>query len=269
MKRPLVCLLAVLLAGPALDAPVSGQSTAFEVVSIKPAPLDKKELQRHMGTRIDSAMADFGGVTLMMLITRAYGLNSFQVSGAPELNTTRFNILAKLPAGSSTAQVPEMLKTLLRERFRLEAHQDTRDFGVYSLTVAKGGPKIPLKPADYDPAYARSLEEKINNGTAHGVLPLTLARLADFINQYRDYLRLDRPVVDQSGLKSEYLIDREAFMLPSQAAAMAAQKDGADPTAAESALFSAAEKLGLRLEPRKVPMTALVIDHIEMTPTPQ
>jgi uncharacterized protein (TIGR03435 family) len=74
-----------------------------------------------------------------------------------------------------------------------------------------------------------------------------MARLADFINQYRDYLRLDRPVVDQSGLKSEYLIDLEAFMLPSQAAAMAAQKDGADPTAAESALFSAAEKLGLRL----------------------
>jgi uncharacterized protein (TIGR03435 family) len=75
--------------------------------------------------------------------------------------------------------------------------------------------------------------------------------------------------VDQSGLKSEYLIDLEAFMLPSQAAAMAAQKDGADPTSAESALFSAAEKLGLRLEPRKVSMTALVIDHIEMTPTPQ
>ncbi len=265
MRRPLVCLLA----GLALDAPVSGQSTAFEVVSIKPAPQDKKELQRHLGTRIDSAMADFGGVSLMMLITRAYGLNSFQVLGAPELNTTRFNILAKLPAGSSTAQVPEMLKTLLRERFRLEAHQDTRDFGVYGLTAAKGGPKIPLKPADYDTAYARSLEEKIKDGTAHGPLPLTLARLADFINQYRDYLRLDRPVVDQSGLKSEYLIDLEAFMQPLLNAAMAAQKDGADPTAAESAVFAAAEKLGLRLEPRKASMTALVIDHIEMTPTPQ
>ena len=45
--------------------------------------------------------------------------------------------------------------------------------------------------------------------------------------------------------------------------------DGADRMAMESALFSAAEKLGLQLEPRKVSMTALVIDHIEMTPTPQ
>jgi len=207
VKRPLVCLLAAL----ALDAPVSGQSTAFEVVSIKPAPQNKKELQRHLGTRIDPAMADFGGVSIMMLITRAYGLNSFQVLGAPELNTTRFDILAKLPAGSSTAQVPEMLKTLLRERFRLEAHQDSRDFGVYALTAAKGGPKVPLKPPDYDIA------------TAHGLPPGTMARAADFINQYQYVLRLDRPVVDQSGLNSDR-IDLEAFMQPLLDAAMAAQK---------------------------------------------
>jgi uncharacterized protein (TIGR03435 family) len=252
MKRPLVCLLAAL----ALDAPVSGQSTAFEVVSIKPAPQNKKELQRHLGTRIDPAMADFGGVSIMMLITRAYGLNSFQVLGAPELNTTLFDILAKLPAGSSTAQVPEMLKTLLRERFRLEAHQDTRDFGVYALSAAKGGPKVPLKSADYDTA------------TAHGLPPGAMARAADFINQYEYVLRLDRPVVDQSGLKSD-LIDLEAFMQPLLDAAMAAQKGGADRMAMESAVFGAVEKLGLRLEPRKVSMTALVIDHIEMTPTPQ
>jgi uncharacterized protein (TIGR03435 family) len=252
MKRPLVCLLAAL----ALDAPVSGQSAAFEVVSIKPAPQNKKELQRHLGTRIDPAMADFGGVSIIMLITRAYGLHSFQVLGAPELNTTRFDILAKLPAGSSTAQVPEMLKTLLRERFRLEAHQDTRDFGIYALTAAKGGPKVPLKPADYDAA------------TAHGLAPGTMARAADFINQYQYVLRLDRPVVDQSGIKSD-LIDLEAFMQPLLDAAMPAEKDGADPTAVESAVFGAVKKLGLRLEPRNVSMTALVIDHIEMTPTPQ
>lgn len=135
--------------------------------------------------------------------------------------------------------------------------QDTRDFGVYGLTAAKGGPKIPLKPAHYDTA------------TAHGSLPVTMARLAGFINQYDYVLRLDRPVVDQSGLKSEYLIDLEAFMQPLLDAAMPAQKDGADPTAVESAVFGAVEKLGLRLQPRKVSMTALVIDHIEMTPTPQ
>jgi uncharacterized protein (TIGR03435 family) len=153
MKGPLVCLLAAL----ALDSPAPGQSTAFEVVSIKRAPQNKKELQKHMGTQIDPAMADFGGVSLLMLLTRAYGLHSFQVVGEPELNTTRFNIVAKLLTGSSTAHVPEMLKTMLRERFRLEAHQETRDFGVYALTAPKGIPKIPLKPAGDDPAPGRGL----------------------------------------------------------------------------------------------------------------
>jgi uncharacterized protein (TIGR03435 family) len=74
--------------------------------------------------------------------------------------------------------------------------------------------------------------------------------------------------VDQSGLNSDR-IDLEAFMQPLLNAAMATQKDGADRMAMESAVFGAVEKLGLRLEPRKVSMTALVIDHIEMTPTPQ
>jgi len=77
MKRELVCLLAALT----LDSPAPAQSTAFEVVSIKPAPQNKKELQQHLGTQLDPAMVDFGGVSLLMLLTRAYGLHSFQVLG--------------------------------------------------------------------------------------------------------------------------------------------------------------------------------------------
>ena len=251
MKGPLVCLLAVL----ALDSPASGQSAAFEVVSIKPAPQNKKELQQHLGKQIDPALVDFGGVSLLMLLTRAYGLHSFQVVGQPELNTTRFNIVAKLPTGSSTAQVPEMLKTMLRERFRLEARQETREFGVYALTAAKGVPKIPLKSASDDPAPGR------------GLPPGTMAQAADFINQYQYVLQLSRPVVDQTGVEADH-IDLSSFVQPLLDAAIAAKKDGADPIAVESAVLGAVQKLGLRLEPRKAPMPALVITHIELTPTP-
>ena len=250
MKRPLVWLLAAL----ALDSPASGQSTAFEVVSIKPAPQNKKDLQQHLGTQLDPSMVDLGGVSLLMLLTRAYGLHSFQVVGEPELNATRFNIVAKLPTGSSTAQVPEMLKTMLRERFRLEARQETREFGVYALTAPKGVAKIPLKPAGEDPTPGR------------GLLPGTMAQAADFINQYQYVLRLSRPVVDQTGVESDH-IDLGAFVQPLLDAAIAAQKDGDDPMAVESAVLGAVQKLGLRLEPRKASMTALVITHIELTPT--
>lgn len=251
MRRPLVCLLAAL----ALDFPAFGQCTAFEVVSIKPAPQNKKELQQHLGTQIDPAMVDFGGVSLLMLLTRAYGLHSFQVVGEPELNTTRFNIAAKLPTGCSTAQVPEMLKTMLRERFRLEARQEKREFGVYALTASKGVLKIPLKPAGEDPAPGR------------GSPPGTMAKAADFVNQYQYLLQLSRPVVDQTGVKADR-IDLSSFVQPLLDAAIAAKKDGADPMAVESAVLGAVQKLGLRLEPRKAPMPALVITHIELTPTP-
>ena len=251
MKGPLVCLLAAL----ALDSPASGQSAAFEVVSIKPAPKDKKDLQQHLGKQIDPAMVDFGGVSLLMLLTRAYGLHSFQVVGQPELDTTRFNIVAKLPTGSSTAQVPEMLKTMLRERFRLEAHQETREFGVYALTAAKGAPKIPLTSAGDDPAPGR------------GSTPGTMAQAADFINQYQYVLQLSRPVVDQTGVEADR-IDLASFMQPLLNAASAAKKDGADAMEVESAVLGAVQKLGLRFEPRKASMTALVITHIDLTPTP-
>jgi uncharacterized protein (TIGR03435 family) len=252
MKRPLICLLVAL----ALDSPASGQTTAFEVVSIKPAPQSKKELQQHLGKQIDPAMVDFGGISLLMLLTRAYGLHSFQVAGAPELNTTRFNILARLPAGSSPAEVPEMLKTMLRERFRLEAHQEIREFVVYALTAPKGVPKIPLKPAGDDPAPGR------------GLPPGTMAQAADFINQYQHVLQLSRPVVDQSNVEADH-IDLASFVQPLLDAAIAAQKDGVDALAVESAVLSAVRKLGLRLEPRKASLAALVITHIELTPTPE
>jgi len=252
MKRSLVCLLAAL----ALASPTSAQTTAFEVVSIKPAPQNKKELQQHLGTQIDPAMVRFGGVSLLMLLTRAFALHSFQVVGEPELNTTRFTIVAKLPTGSSAAQVPEMLKTMLRERFRLEARQETRELGVYALTAPKGVPKISLKPAGDDPTPGR------------GLSPGTMAQAADFINQYQYVLRLSRPVVDQTGVEADN-IDLASFVQPLLDAAIAAQKDGADPMAVESAVLGTVQKLGLRLEPRKASMTVLVITHIELTPTPE
>jgi uncharacterized protein (TIGR03435 family) len=201
-------------------------------------------------------MVDFGGVSLLMLITRGYGLHSFQVVGEPELNTTRFNIVAKLPTGSSTAQVPEMLKTMLRERFRLEARQETRDFGVYALTAPKGIPKIPLKQAGDDPAPGR------------GLPPGTMAQAADFINQYQYVLQLSRPVVDQTGIDADH-IDVASFVQPLLDAAITARKDSADSMEVESAVLGAVQKLGLRLEPRKASMTVLVITHIELTPTPE
>src|SRR5579862_4242935 len=130
---------------------------AFEVASIKPAgPLDPAAIAQgkvHVGMKVDGAICDIGSFSLRDLIRTAYEVKDYQISGADSLGSPldaqRFNIQATLPAGATEKQVPQMLQTLLAERFKLVVHRETRDQPVYALVVAKGGPK--LKPSEPDP----------------------------------------------------------------------------------------------------------------------
>lgn len=142
-------------------APPAGTPLAFEVASIKPAPpLDVMAIasgKAHIGMSIDKARVDIGGLSLMQLVCVAYKVKPYQVAGNPEwmgvgLNADRFDILAKMPEGADKDQVPDMLQTLLAERFKLTLHREKRDTPVYALVVGKGGPK--LKEAAPDPPAA-------------------------------------------------------------------------------------------------------------------
>jgi uncharacterized protein (TIGR03435 family) len=233
---------------------------AFEVVSIKngQSPLEamKAGSQTRAGTKIDAARADFASVVLESLITRAYHIKSFQISGPPDLRARYYDSAAKLPEGSTVDQVPEMLKTMLSERFKMAAHFDTKEFAVYAMVVGKDGPKFNPKPADYDPASKGPLR------------PVTM-------DSYAGSLIVDRPVFNETGLQGEYMLDTTAplrVMMERAHAEVQARQDGG-PTAASDpatgAIFEIVQKLGLKIEPRKVSMPHLVIDHIEFTPTGQ
>jgi len=62
--------------------------------------------------------------------------------------------MAKMPPGANKDQVPEMIQTLLAERFKLEFHRETKEHAAYALTVAKTGLKMQEAPPDPDPAKA-------------------------------------------------------------------------------------------------------------------
>jgi uncharacterized protein (TIGR03435 family) len=148
-------------AGMAIGQGVTAPSSAplsFEVASIKPSgPLDPAAImagKAHVGMSVDQARVEIGNANLMGLICAAYKVKPHQVAGNPDwlnagINADRFDILAKLPEGANKDQVPEMLQTLLAERFKLTLHHEKRDAPVYALVVAKGGPK--LKEALPDP----------------------------------------------------------------------------------------------------------------------
>jgi len=49
----------------------------------------------------------------------------------------RFDLLAKLPADSTPETQKLMLQALLRERFKLVFHKDTKPLPTYALTVGR------------------------------------------------------------------------------------------------------------------------------------
>ena len=119
---------------------------AFEVASVKPsAPLDMAALRAgtaHLGTRVDAARVDIGTISLFRLICTAYRLRPYQVTGPDWMKTTMFDIQAKIPEGASVDMIPEMLQTLLVERFGLKVRRDSKEQPVYALVVGPGGPKM-------------------------------------------------------------------------------------------------------------------------------
>jgi uncharacterized protein (TIGR03435 family) len=83
---------------------------AFEVAVIKPAgpfSLDKMFAgQVHMGS-IKASEATFQFVSLADLLTYAYHVKPYQISGPTWLRDGRWDIVVKLPEGASQNQVPE------------------------------------------------------------------------------------------------------------------------------------------------------------------
>lgn len=119
---------------------------AFEVAAIKaagmPTPDTMRSGQFRTGTKINGQSADFEFVTLADLAPYAYRVKSFQVAGPASMRETRWNITARLPEGASEGQVPEMMRALLIDRFKLAVHHEKREQPVYELTVGKGGSKL-------------------------------------------------------------------------------------------------------------------------------
>ena len=91
---------------------------------------------------------------LSHLIFIAYDLHSIgQIKNAPDwviAGTERFTVEAKAedPSKATQAQLLEMLRSLLQERFKLKFHRDNQEVPGFGLTVAKNGPKLQEAKSD-------------------------------------------------------------------------------------------------------------------------
>ena len=181
---PLLCLSLLLAAGSAAAQPTAAP-LAFEVATVKPsAPFDVAKArvgQAHIGTRIDASHVDIGTATLFRLICTAYRVRPYQVSGPDWLKTTTYDIQAKIPDGAPADKVPEMLQTLLAERFGLKLHPEKKDQSVYALVIGPGGASgIKMKesapePPPPPPAPDAPKPQEMSVPTVQGDVKMVLA----------------------------------------------------------------------------------------------
>ncbi len=123
----------------------------FEVASIKSAaPLDMMKLAADaqagkmpkIGMHVNPGRVEFNSLDLKSLVSIAYKLKPYQVSGPDWMANQRFDIMATFPAGATRADIPEMLQALLKDRLKLDAHLENKERPVLALVVGKGGSKL-------------------------------------------------------------------------------------------------------------------------------
>jgi uncharacterized protein (TIGR03435 family) len=211
------------------------QPPAFEAAAIKPSNPDVDGSGWH--TR--PGMAILTGQTLKGLISIAYGVKDFQVSGGPKwLSGDRFDINAKAEGPVKDPQMLQMLQTLLADRFQLVIHHEQKVAPAYALVIAKSGLK--MKPSEETGSSSKSGRGVI---TARGA---TMAKLADLLSR-----RVGAPVADLTETSGAFDFKLEWSV------------DG-DANDVESALFAALQsQLGVKLESHKLPVDMIVVDKAE------
>ncbi len=124
--------------------PPTGASTpSFEVATIKPTALDAKAGRYITMQGTNHFIAKY--YTLKLMIAAAYDLSPKVISGGPGwIDSDHFDIVALTP-GDARPSRPEqmaMLRNLLTDRFKLTYHREQKDFSIYELELASGGPKL-------------------------------------------------------------------------------------------------------------------------------
>jgi uncharacterized protein (TIGR03435 family) len=264
----------------------------FEVASIK-ASSPSTTGQVNVGVQIDGAQVHCANFSLREYIRLAYRVKDYQISGPDWLASERFDIAAKLPAGAKREQVPDMMQSLLADRFGVKMHRETKELPAYAIVVGKGGLKMKESPPDPDADSAAGaapvnvtasggrggVSVNLGGGSYYAFAnnrfeakKFTMTVFADALTRY-----VDRPVVDMTGLQGKYDLtlqftpeDYLAMTIRSAVAAGVSLPPEALKyldNASDESLFSSVEALGLKLEPRNAPLEVLVIDQAAKAPT--
>jgi len=234
-----------------------GQPKEFDAASVKPAaPAGGliEPIQENTPGRVT-----YRNYVLKKLLMEAYQVPRYQVEGPPWIERDLYDIIATKPKGTTAGQQRQMLQSLLAARFHLVQHSEKREMPAYVRLPGKNTSK--LHPVKEDGEAA----ECSRSGT--------MARFGEMLAT-----RLDKPVVDQTGISGRYY-----FILTwSDQPQIRSESEGAPPPPAHPPSSSGScpgwtgkmpspevfdavkEQMGLRLERRgTASVNVMVLDRAE------
>jgi bla regulator protein blaR1 len=274
--------------GPPVDP-----NTRFEVVAIK-AFNDASGgiLMRTTPGRFESSVA------VGFLLRQALQKPDYQMVGAPGwMDRERYSITAKPPEGVPPAAISVLLVNLLKDRFQLATHLETREQPIYHLVLARADGRLgrDIKPTSAECQAAMAARIAAAQAAAgrvgppppppplpdpNGPVPCGFFRIppglaaasgfaiAALVRTLSDLT--GRPVIDKTGLTGLYdftlkyapelgrIAGPPGFFAPSPGGAPPA----VDPDA-PSLSVALQEQLGLKLESSRGPMEVVIIDKLE------
>jgi len=258
----LLLLMVVMTANFAWSASLNG---AFEVASVKLS--GNQGVVPGLGGMppIPSgpiATLSLSHATLRGLLVRAYGVRYLSIMGPSWMDSTYYDVTAKVPPGARGQQVAEMLQKLLVERFAMRVRWETTLVSGWGLVP---GP-APLKlkktdwvgdPADLEPDGApnRSVSLRHTNQSRTVIMKgISMQGLAN-----AEWGELGEPVQDLTGLKGAFDItlqgetDNPADIMKGMSAA---------------SVKRSLRSYGIDLVRQKVQVKTLRVDSANKAPTP-
>ena len=289
-------------------AAATAQQPAFEAVSVKMVQLASHPAFGNSGGpgTADPGRIHLCCVGMFSLLMRAYGVEIDQINGPSwimdNMGPNLYQIDATMAAGTTKAQLELMMQSLLKDRFHLQIHRETRKFPGYELTVAEGGPKLKESASNSSDVIpdAPQIPQRRADGTL--VLPpgpqmfTSLGRgmiivqgqekpIGDLVKGMgrwiaqslgedpNDFASRKPRVIDKTGLTGEYDFTLSFSCDGCQSVvangAVPAPSGPTDSPGGVPNIFAAVERqLGLKLvNVKDIPLDVVVVDHVDKTPT--
>lgn len=254
----------------------------FEVASIKMSPSQTARGRMRGGPGTDDpGQITLTNVTLFNVILRAYDVKAFQLSAPDWLSSQKYDILAKVPQGTSKEQGNRMLQTLLADRFHLVLHRETKDLPGFELVQSRSGAKLKPSPdsgaPDLPPPSAPPKTDGdgypqldgpgllLMEGVRGRAVVVFLTAKAQPLSALVELLSREfrMPILDKTGLAGKF--DFKLEFAPQPPGAL--PPEVAEESAAPNLTTAVQQQLGLRLNSSKVPTGVLIVNRADKVPT--